>query len=68
MMMAGCANGGSQRKEKPSNSKGLSLTHSRRDERKKAATNGDKATPEREKSMPFPLAEYGDDIGSGRCQ
>ncbi|MBQ8097455.1 MAG: hypothetical protein IJ243_10310 [Prevotella sp.] len=40
-------------------SKDLSLLHNSRDERKKAATNGDQATPEREKDRAF-------SIGSGR--
>ena len=48
-------------KEKPSSSKDLSLTHSSRDAGKKAATNGDQAMPEREKSLAF-------SVGSGRGQ
>ncbi len=47
-------------KEKPSSPKDLSLPHGiSRDERKKAATNGDQTTPEREKGLAF-------SVGSGR--
>jgi len=64
------------------NSKDLSLPHSSRDERKKAATNWDEATPEREKvhafsvgsgrgkywQRPLPImAAGGKKNGSGRC-
>jgi len=41
--------------------KDLTLPHSSSDEGKKAATNGDQATPEREKSHAF-------SVGSGRGQ